>query len=138
MLNYGLLVDKESMFNTPNTFGIFALDRMLAWLERNGGVTEIQKQNQHKASLIYNELDSSDFWVPHAHKNSRSLMNITWRIQDSSLEAKFVSEADQAGIKGVKGHRSVGGIRASIYNACPIESVNALVDFMRDFLSKHG
>ena len=138
MLNYGLLVDKGSMFNTPNTFGIFALDRMLAWLERQGGVTKIHQQNEHKANLIYSVLDESEFWVPHAQQDSRSIMNITWRIQDPSLEDLFVTEAEKVAIKGIKGHRSVGGIRASIYNACPIESVEILVEFMRDFASKYG
>lgn len=138
MLNYSLMVDKNSMFNTPNTFGIFALERMLAWLERQGGVDAIYSQNVSKAQSIYTVLDSSEFWKPHAATNSRSLMNITWRIQDTALESIFLSEANAANLKGLKGHRSVGGLRASIYNACPIESVDALVDFMNDFERRHG
>ena len=138
MLNYGLMVDKGSMFNTPNTFGIFALDRMLAWLERQGGVQPMHQQNQHKAQLIYQTLDSSAFWIPHAQKDSRSIMNITWRLQNPELEQIFVAEAEKINLKGLKGHRSVGGIRASIYNACPVESVQALVEFMNDFVARYG
>ena len=138
MLNYKLMVDKNSMFNTPNTFGIFALDRMLAWLERQGGVSAIHTQNMEKANRIYSILDGSDFWVPYAQTNSRSLMNITWKIQDSTLEATFLTECDAQGLKGLKGHRSVGGLRASIYNACSLESVEALASFMQDFEQRHG
>ncbi|MEC7985083.1 MAG: 3-phosphoserine/phosphohydroxythreonine transaminase [Myxococcota bacterium] len=138
MLNYGLMVEKNSMFNTPNTFGIFALDRMLAWLENAGGVESIEKINQQKASLIYQELDSSDFWIPHAKTNSRSLMNITWRIARPELEATFIEEARKEGLLALKGHRSVGGIRSSLYNACPLESAVALRDFMVLFRERHG
>ena len=138
MLNYALMVDKQSMFNTPNTFGIFALDRMLAWVERNGGVDSIHHKNQEKANLLYQELDSSDFWQPHARRDSRSIMNVTWRIHDPALENIFVQEADEAHLKGVKGHRSVGGIRASIYNACPLHSVQTLVSFMQGFVERYG
>ena len=138
MLSYGLMVDKGSMFNTPNTFGIFALERMLAWLQGLGGVSAIAETNQQKADALYGVLDSSDFWVPHAAKNSRSLMNVTWRIQQQQLESVFIEEAEKAGLKALKGHRSVGGIRASIYNACPLESVQALCEFMTNFERNHG
>lgn len=137
MLNYALMVEKNSMFNTPNTFGIFALDCMLEWLEQKGGVSVIQKENAHKAKLIYDVLDSSDFWVPHAQKDSRSKMNITWRLQNAELEKLFLKDAEANHLEGLKGHRSVGGIRASIYNACPTESVETLVDFMKDFANRH-
>jgi len=138
MLNYKLMVDKNSMFNTPNTFGIFALDRMLAWLERQGGVPAIHTHNIKKANRIYTILDNSDFWVPHAQKDSRSLMNITWKIQNSELETVFLTEAETEGLKGLKGHRSVGGLRASIYNACSLDSVEALASFMQRFERRHG
>jgi phosphoserine aminotransferase len=138
MLNYSLMVSKNSMFNTPNTFGIFALERMLAWLEDLGGVDVIEKENTAKAELIYTELDSSDFWQPHAALSARSHMNITWRLAQTELESVFVQEASQNGLLALKGHRSVGGIRASLYNACRLESAQALVDFMRDFRNKHG
>ena len=126
------------MFNTPNTFGIFALDRMLAWLERQGGVAAIHAQNTAKANRIYNILDGSDFWQPHAQKTSRSMMNVTWKITDAQLESVFLQESDATGLKGLKGHRSVGGLRASIYNACSPTSVEALAEFMQDFEQRHG
>ena len=138
MLNYKLMVEKNSMFNTPNTFGIFALDRMLAWLERQGGVSEIYVQNKAKAKRIYDILDGSEFWLPHANMNSRSIMNITWKIHNTELESTFLQESDAAGLKGLKGHRSVGGLRASIYNACSPNSVETLAEFMQDFEQRHG
>ena len=138
MLNYGLMVDKNSMFNTPNTFGIFALDRVLAWIERQGGLKAVAQLNKIKAELLYTELDSSDFWQPHAENSARSQMNVTWRLADSQLESVFIEQADRANLKGLKGHRSVGGIRASIYNACPLKSVEELVSFMREFRLSRG
>ncbi len=138
MLDYSVHASKGSLFNTPNTFGIYVLDRVFNWLEKNGGLEASIARNQHKASLIYEELDRSDFWVPHAEKDSRSVMNVTWRLADESLEPVFLNEAEVAGLGGLKGHRSVGGIRASMYNGCPLESVEALVSFMRDFESHHS
>lgn len=138
MLNYALMVSKNSMFNTPNTFGIFALERMLAWLEDLGGVDVIEQENDAKANLIYQELDASDFWKPHAHPTARSKMNITWRLAQTELEPVFIQEASSHGLLALKGHRSVGGIRASLYNACRLESARALADFMKDFRSRHG
>jgi phosphoserine aminotransferase len=137
MLNYGLMVDKDSMFNTPNTFGIFALERVLAWVERQGGLEAVSLQNQRKAELLYSELDSSSFWKPHADRGSRSQMNVTWKLADPALESVFLAEADAQMLKGLKGHRSVGGVRASIYNACPLESVETLVSFMKSFHQNH-
>jgi phosphoserine aminotransferase len=138
MLDYGLMVDKDSLFNTPNTFGIYALERVLAWLEDLGGIDTIATANQRKAALLYTELDRSEFWQPHAATDSRSEMNITWRITDDSLVPVFLEEAHSAGLRALKGHRSVGGLRASIYNACPEESVAALVSFMNHFERTHG
>lgn len=137
MLNYALMVHKNSMFNTPNTFGIFALERMLAWLEDLGGVDVIEQENNAKADLIYQELDSSDFWKPHAHPLARSKMNITWKLSQTELETVFLKEAAQHGLLALKGHRSVGGIRASLYNACRLNSAQALADFMSDFRNRH-
>ncbi|NOY26365.1 MAG: 3-phosphoserine/phosphohydroxythreonine transaminase [Oligoflexia bacterium] len=136
MLDYGLMVDKNSMFNTPNTFGIFALDQVLAWVQDGGGLSAMSARNQAKADLLYAELDRSDFWVPRADVDSRSLMNVTWRLSSPDLEARFVEEATAAGLHGLKGHRSVGGIRASLYNATSLADVQALVGFMRDFEAK--
>ena len=136
MLNYGLMVDKGSMFNTPNTFGIFALERMLAWMEGLGGLQEIEKRNQKKADLLYDQLQG--FWTPHAQPESRSLMNVTWRSPSAELDALFVTEAKEHGLQALKGHRSVGGIRASLYNSCSLESVEALVQFMDHFANKYS
>ena len=138
MLNYALMVSKDSMFNTPNTFGIFALERMLAWLENLGGIDVIEQENNAKANLIYQELDASDFWKPHAHPSARSKMNITWRLAQTELESVFIEEASHHGLLALKGHRSVGGIRASLYNSCRLDSAQALADFMKDFRSRHG
>jgi len=133
MLDYSVHSSKGSLFNTPNTFGIFVLDRVLKWVEDNGGLEGSITRNIAKSNLLYEELDRSDFWKPHAQKDSRSVMNVTWRLPNKKLEEKFLEEAMIAGLGGLKGHRSVGGIRASLYNGCPIESVEALVSFMRDF-----
>ena len=138
MLDYGLMVDKESLYNTPNTFGIFALDRVLNWIQDQGGVKAMADLNDRKAAHLYGALDASEFWTPHALQGSRSLMNVTWRGPSEDLEKKFIAEADAAGLKALKGHRSVGGIRASTYNACSLESVEALVAFMKDFESKNS
>ena len=138
MLDYHTHISKGSMFNTPNTSGIFVLDRVLAWMERNGGLDGAVSRNSDKASLLYHQLDSSDFWRPHASKESRSLMNVTWRLANENLEGAFLEEATKAGMGGLKGHRSVGGIRASMYNGCPMDSVEALVAFMEEFENRHS
>ena len=138
MLDYRTHISKGSMFNTPNTFGIFVLDRVLSWVEENGGLQGAIERNRAKSALLYDELDRTPFWIPHADAESRSVMNVTWRMREEELESVFLEEANKAGLGGLKGHRSVGGIRASLYNGCPIESVEALVDFMRRFESIHG
>ena len=138
MLDYQLQVAKRGMFNTPNTFGIYALERVLAWVEDMGGLLPMAARNQAKADALYGEIDRTGFWSGHAQIACRSNMNVTFRTPSPELDALFVSEADAAGLKGLKGHRSVGGLRASIYNACSPESVDALVSFMRDFESARG
>jgi phosphoserine aminotransferase len=137
MLRYRLHVEKGSMFNTPNTLGIFFLDRVLAWIESQG-LDVVEARNQRKAGSLYGLLDSSEFWQPVAETDCRSLMNVSWRISDTSLEPVLVKEALAAGFSGIKGHRSVGGIRASVYNACPEESVAALIDFLKEFERTRG
>ena len=138
MLDYNTHVSKGSMFNTPNTSGIYVLDRVFAWVERNGGLEGAIERNRAQAALLYGQLDSSDFWRPHAREHSRSVMNVTWRLADEDLEAAFIQQAEEAGMGGLKGHRSVGGIRASMYNGCPMGSVEALVSFMQDFEGING
>ena len=138
MLSYDLMVKKSSMFNTPNTFGIYALDRVLAWVEDEGGVSAMTARNTAKANHLYAELDRTDFWRPHAHVDSRSQMNVTWRTPSPELDTTFVAEALAAGLSGLKGHRLVGGIRASTYNACGLDSVQTLVSFMQEFERTRG
>jgi len=138
MLDYTLQVEKRGLFNTPNTFGIYALERVLAWIEEVGGLAHMTQRNQAKAGALYAEIDRSDFWSGHAVRDARSEMNVTFRTPTPDLDTRFVQEADAAGLKGLKGHRSVGGLRASIYNACPPSSVDALVSFMQDFEATHG
>ncbi len=132
MLSYGIHLGKGSLFNTPNTLGIFVLERVLAWVE-DQGMDALAATNRRKAQKIYDVLDGSDFFQPHAAADSRSDMNITWRLADPALEPVMVEQALAADISGIKGHRSVGGLRASTYNACPEASVDALVGFMREF-----
>lgn len=137
MLRYRLHVEKRSMFNTPNTLGIFFLDRVLAWIESQG-LDVVEARNKRKAEALYSLLDGSDFWQPVASPDCRSLMNVSWRLADHALEPVLVKEGLDAGFSGIKGHRSVGGIRASIYNACPEESVMALVGFLKEFERTRG
>lgn len=138
MLDYSLFVADNSLYNTPNTWGIFALERVLAWVEGLGGLDGIAAINAEKARRLYVELDRTGFWRPHAAREHRSAMNVTWRAPSEELETTFVKQAEAAGFRGLKGHRLVGGIRASMYNALPLESVDALVGFLRDFEAKNG
>lgn len=138
MLNYNTHASKNSMYNTPPTFGIYLLGKVLAWVERNGGVKAIEKINELKASMIYDAIDQSDgYYKGHAEKASRSLMNVTFNLASQELEKKFLAEAKAAGFVGLNGHRLIGGCRASIYNAAPVESVEALREFMLEFKAKN-
>jgi len=138
MLDYRLQVEKRGLFNTPNTLGIFALERVLAWVEDQGGLTATTEQNLSKANALYTQIDRTGFWTGHAAEGCRSDMNVAFRSPSADLDAAFVAQANAAGLMGLKGHRSVGGLRASIYNACPPGSVDALVSFMADFEAKNG
>jgi len=138
MLDYPTFVAENSLYNTPNTWGIFALERVLAWVEDQGGPSVIAAANAEKARRLYAELDRSGYWRPHAARDCRSEMNVTWRGPSEELEVRFVKEAEAAGFRGLKGHRLVGGIRASMYNALPMESVDALVGFLRAFEARNG
>lgn len=139
MYRYETFVKNNSLYNTAPTFSIYMVSLVLKWLEDLGGVEAIYKHNQEKAALIYDAIDqSSGFYRGHAEKNSRSLMNVTFRLPSTELEEKFVREATDQGLVGLKGHRSVGGLRASIYNAMSYEGCKALADFMKDFLAKNG
>lgn len=138
LLKYTIHADNGSMFNTPNTWAIYIVKLVCDWVEGVGGIDGLEKLNSEKAAILYDALDGSDFWKPCACKEYRSLMNVTWRIADNDLEAKFVSEATKAGFVGLKGHRSVGGLRASIYNACPKAGIEALTEFMAEFEKNNG
>jgi phosphoserine aminotransferase len=137
-LRYKTHADEASLYNTPNTWAIYLLKLVTDWLDKQGGVAGMEKMNEAKAGLLYDRIDSSAFCTPHAKKAWRSTMNVTWRLPSEALEETFVKEAKAAGMIGLKGHRSVGGIRASIYNACPEASVRALVEFMKEFERKNG
>jgi phosphoserine aminotransferase len=138
MLSYKVLAENNSLYNTPNTFGIYILGLVTHWLKSIGGLTGIARINQRKAALLYSEIDRTGFYRGTAQKDSRSLMNITFRLPSEELEKTFDRQASAAGFDGLKGHRSVGGLRASIYNAFPEEGVAGLVDFMREFERTHG
>ena len=138
MLNYKIHADNNSLYNTPNTFGIYILGLTMKWLRSLGGLEGIAAINKRKAGKLYAEIDRTGFYRGTAQKDSRSLMNVTFRLPSEELEKTFVKESTAAGLDGLKGHRSVGGMRASIYNAFPEDGVDALVEFMREFERKHG
>lgn len=134
MLDYSTFLKKKSLYNTPPTFSIYTVQLVLKWIEETvGGMAAMEKQNQEKGDLLYNCIDESEFYRGTADKDSRSLMNVTFRLPSEDLEKKFIEEATNNGLGGLKGHRSVGGCRASIYNAMPVEGVKALTDFMAKF-----
>jgi len=138
MLDYRTHVKNKSLYNTPNTFGIYIISLVCQWLQDKGGLVAMQQENEAKAKLLYDAIDRSDFYHGHAEADSRSRMNVTFRLPTEDLEKQFVKEATAAGLDGLKGHRSVGGLRASIYNAFPREGVEALVSFMQQFEQKNG
>lgn len=140
LLDYRLLAEKESMYNTPPCFSIYIAGLVFKWLrDEIGGLEKIQRLNEEKAGLLYQAIDEAGgFYRGHAEAGSRSLMNVTFRLPSEELEKTFVKQATAAGLDGLKGHRSVGGLRASIYNAFPREGVVKLVEFMRDFAQKNG
>jgi len=138
IMRYKTFIEKNSLFNTPPTFPIYILCLVTRWLLAKGGLAEMKKQNEAKAAKLYNLIDNSEFYRGTAHPDSRSIMNITMRLPTEELEAKFVAEAAEHNMKGLKGHRSVGGIRASIYNAFPPEGVDELISFMKEFEAKNG
>jgi phosphoserine aminotransferase len=138
MLNYSVHAENGSMYNTPPAFAVYTLGLVMRWLTTQGGLAGIEKANVRKAAKLYGEIDRTGFFRGTAHKDSRSLMNVTFRLASEDLEKQFVKESAAAGLDGLKGHRSVGGMRASIYNAFPEEGVDALVSFMREFERTRG
>lgn len=139
ILKYSTHAKNNSLYHTPPTFGIYMLGEVLRWIEDLGGLEAVAKQNEEKALLIYDTIDNSNgFYTGHAKANSRSLMNITFRVADEELEKKFLVEAAEAGFVGLNGHRSVGGCRASAYNSVPVEACQALSNFMKNFQKNNG
>ncbi len=138
MLNYRTHADKESLYNTPPAFSIYLVGLVLKWLKKRGGIEAMEALNNRKAALLYGKIDDGNFYRGTAAVEDRSIMNVTFRLPTEELEAAFVEEGKKAGFVGLKGHRSVGGIRASIYNAFPLEGVEALVRFMGEFEERHS
>ena len=138
MLDYRTHAKDKSLHNTPNTWGIYLINLVCKWVKEKGGLDAMQQENEAKAKLLYDAIDATEFYRGHADSDSRSNMNVTFRLPSEDLEKKFASEATAAGMDGLKGHRSVGGIRASIYNAFPREGCEALVEFMNEFEKKNG
>lgn len=137
MLKYSTHIEADSMFNTPAVFPVFVINETLKWIKSEGGLDSIEKRNDYKAGLLYDAIDNSNgfYKATVADKNDRSTMNVTFNLETEEKEAEFIKKAESLNMSGLKGHRSVGGVRASIYNACPVESVEALVKFMNDFRS---
>lgn len=138
MLNYAIHAENKSLYNTPPVFAIYILGLVMKWLIGIGGLAAIETMNERKAGKLYAEIDRTGYYKGHSDKDCRSLMNVTFRLPSEELEATFAKDAKAAGLDGLKGHRSVGGMRASIYNAFPEDGVDALVQFMREFEVKNG
>lgn len=138
MLQYKSFADSNSLYNTIPTFGIYMISLMTNWLQENGGLDDMENKNNVKSNMLYDAIDASDYYSCPVNKNDRSTMNVVFRIgTNDELEKKFIQEATQAGFDGLKGHRSVGGLRASIYNSHPLEGVERLIEFMSEF-QKHN
>lgn len=137
MLDYKVMADNDSMYNTPPTYCIYIAKLVYEWILETGGLEAMRERNQKKAKLLYDYLDSQEYYLAPVRKDCRSMMNVTFVTGNADLDKKFASEADKAGLKNLKGHRSVGGMRASIYNAMPIEGVEKLVSFMKEFAAKN-
>jgi len=138
ILDYTVLAENDSMFNTPPTFAWYLSGLVFKWLKEKGGVAEMDKLNQAKADLLYGTIDNSSFYQNNVAKENRSRMNVPFQLADAGLDKLFLEESLAAGLHALKGHRVVGGMRASIYNAMPLEGVKALTDFMADFERRHG
>ena len=138
MMNYKTHADADSMYNTPPTFAIYVAGLVFHWIRKNGGVAALEQKNAAKAALLYDYLDSTDFYRNPVAKEDRSRMNVPFTLRDASLDEEFLKGARARGMVQLKGHRSVGGMRASIYNAMPVEGVAALVEYMKEFAARRG
>ena len=137
MLDWQLMADNDSMYNTPPCYSIYMAGLVYEWILSIGGLEEMEKRNKEKAALLYDYLDSQDYYIAPVKKEYRSMMNVTFVTGNEDLDKKFPKEAEKAGLMNLKGHRSVGGMRASIYNAMPKEGIEALIAFMKDFAEKN-
>ncbi|MCZ4293631.1 3-phosphoserine/phosphohydroxythreonine transaminase [Vibrio sinaloensis] len=137
-MNYKVLAEKDSMFNTPPTYAWYLSGLVFKWLKEQGGVAEVEKVNQEKAALLYNQIDGSDFYINNVHPNNRSRMNVPFQLAKPELDGLFLQQAAERGMVALKGHRVSGGMRASIYNAMSLEGVQALVDFMKEFEAENA
>ncbi|MBE6614083.1 MAG: aminotransferase class V-fold PLP-dependent enzyme, partial [Ruminococcaceae bacterium] len=137
MLDWQLMADNDSMYNTPPCYSIYMAGLVYEWILSIGGLEEMEKMNKEKAALLYDYLDSQDYYIAPVKKEYRSMMNVTFVTGNEDLDKKFPKEAEKAGLMNLKGHRSVGGMRASIYNAMPKEGIEALIAFMKDFAEKN-
>ncbi|MBT9589441.1 MAG: 3-phosphoserine/phosphohydroxythreonine transaminase, partial [Thiobacillus sp.] len=138
MFDYKIHADNESMYNTPATFAMYTAGLVFKWLKARGGLSAMEKTNREKAGLLYDALDATDFYNSPVARDNRSLMNVPFTLKDAALDEAFLKLAKERSLLQLKGHRSVGGMRASIYNAMPIEGVRALVDTLREFEKSHG
>jgi phosphoserine aminotransferase len=138
--SYQTFADAHSLYNTPPAFSIYVVGLVLKWIEGNGGLSAVEERNRKKANILYSALDENTpfYQLPVTHRQDRSLMNVVWRLQNPDLEKELLAEAKANRFDGLKGHRSVGGFRASIYNAFPVQGVQALADFLRDFAARKG
>jgi phosphoserine aminotransferase len=138
MLDYKTHVENRSMYNTPPTFPIYVVGEVLKWISSNGGLDAMEKRNRDKAQKLYDAIDASPVLHGVAEKEDRSIMNVTFRCKNADLEPVFIKESEAAGFVDLKGHRSVGGMRASIYNAFPVDGIDALIQFIKEFERKNG
>ncbi|HOL38199.1 MAG TPA: 3-phosphoserine/phosphohydroxythreonine transaminase, partial [Rubrivivax sp.] len=136
--DYKTVADADSMYNTPPTYAIYIAGLVCAWLEAQGGLAAIERHNRAKAALLYDYLDTTQFYRAPVARDCRSLMNVPFKLADEALDAEFLKGAEARGMVQLKGHRSVGGMRASIYNAMPVEGVRTLVAYMKEFEARHG
>jgi phosphoserine aminotransferase len=136
--DYAIVAEHGSMFNTPPTYAIYIAGLVFRWLKSQGGLADMEARNRRKAALLYDALDASDFYTAPVARDCRSLMNVPFKLREPSLDAEFLRGAEERGLVQLKGHRLVGGMRASIYNAMPLEGVQALVAYLRDFESRRG
>ncbi len=136
--DYKTVADNDSMYNTPPTYAIYIAGLVFEWIQARGGLAAMEAHNRAKAALLYDYLDSQDFYRSPVSRDCRSLMNVPFKLHDEALDATFLKGAEALGLVQLKGHRSVGGMRASIYNAMPLEGVQALVAYMQDFARRHG